>query len=248
MIREGGLYTLVGTKPITIFKVHPEAPKPSSIDDKTYSKDRLNQSSEDSSNHAVLKHLKYDTLWKAWEKETIPVNPYNYMIVTRKSSYSDRLIGVFVNVPNTTYTLSSNYEIFSKGTKLNFDPSTIITEIGSDSSEFWKKVFQNHYLLGLLLGYGKQNSFIFDWLHSIPNDFQNIATQRQNEDPMKVASLKHKKKIKVQDLILPQFCYFNIHDEKIAVYRKERELIVKEFKKSQFKQKVLAYLCSESAK
>ena len=151
-------------------------------------------------------------------------------------------MGVFINIPNAVYALSSNYELFEKETGISFNPENILEEVGSNSSEFWNRVFENHYLLGILLGDGKQNAFIFNWLVKLPSDSQDVPIRKKNEDYDRSGSIRYNKKVNVKDLTLPQFYYFNIYSEEIERYKKERALIINEFEDIQFKSKTLDYL------
>lgn len=249
MIREGGLYTLIGTKPLTIFRICPEISdflqRENAIDLESFYQKEVD---DNFSYFSTLDYLKHDKLWDAWVKEKIPLDSYTYIMASRISSYSNRPMGIFVNIPNAIYILSSNYELFKRETGLSFDPYIILKEIESNASEFWEKVFKNHYLLGILLGYGTRNSFIFNWTVILPNHVQNTRIKKKNSDYIKNERIRYGKKITVQDLALPQFFCFDIYEETLDKYKKEKHFIIKNFKGYSFKNKVLEYLCNKESK
>ncbi|MCB1110686.1 MAG: hypothetical protein KDK64_06850, partial [Chlamydiia bacterium] len=184
----------------------------------------------------------HDKIWQEWNNNNLPINSQAYILTARASNCSGRLMGVFVNVPNMIYILSLNHKLFEKETGVSFDPKFIVEEIGSNTSEFWNSVFENHYLLGILLGYGEKNSFIFNWKVEASMDFQELPFERKNEDCEKSGVVRYKRKVNTRDLPLPQFVYFGIYDEEIEKYKRERDLIVIEFEGKKFKSKVLEYL------
>jgi len=65
----------------------------------------------------------------------------------------------FVNVPEMQNIIELNLELFQS--KMNASASEIMTEFKKPNRELWKAVFKDHYLAGLLYGYGKNNCIQF---------------------------------------------------------------------------------------
>ncbi len=45
----------------------------------------------------------------------------------------------------------------------DFDPFAIVFEVENNNSQFWNDVLKSHALQGILLGFGKDNAWFFDW-------------------------------------------------------------------------------------
>jgi len=70
--------------------------------------------------------------------------------------------GFFVNIAETALVLQENYPAFREVAGFDFDPFGQVLDFSNPESLFWKKVLKNKMLLGILLGYGKRNAYLFD--------------------------------------------------------------------------------------
>ncbi|MCH9609894.1 MAG: hypothetical protein S4CHLAM45_13800 [Chlamydiales bacterium] len=154
-------------------------------------------------------------------------------------------MGLFVNVHQALYILKKYYNDFASVTETQFDLKTILDSIDDKNSSFWKKVFENHYLHGLLLGFGEKNSFLFD--HTSKSDLVKIKAISFQRFKELSRSEKHSKGmmqpvVSIKNLVIPYFVTFNINDEIIDKYQKEKESIVQFLEEKNFTDFVLQCL------
>lgn len=249
MIREKGLYVLMGTKPLSCFEVediYSENTVRSAY--KNYLKNKPVSPMNFEEFHKQYKQtlpklplrLRFETLWKHWcETKEGSISPC-YRFVARKAPFNHEInFGLFINVPSTTYILKKNYESFSQITGISFDPITVIDEISDKNSLFWERVFHNHYLMGLLFGFGERNAFIFDW------GAQHEAFLSDQQE-VKLCDKRfideNKSFISPRDLKLPLFGSFSINDPYLENYKKEQKQIINRFKRKDFVTVVMNWL------
>jgi hypothetical protein len=142
MIRYGGLYVLMGSKPAIDFPIDsffPETSKQNPLE-----------------------------LWDNWNTHNHDWISSNYRFVAVK--LNNERLGFFINIPSVVWTLKTHYQEFANISQTNFIPEQIIKEFGNEDSLFWSRIFQSSYANGLLLGYGKRNAFLFDYQN--PNEKQ----------------------------------------------------------------------------
>ena len=98
----------------------------------------------------------------------------------------------------------------------------MVFEVEDSSSKFWNNVLKQHVLLGILLGFGKNNSWFFEW------------TQRQNKPnaffqslPIRISEEENAKNYGPQNFSLPVFLCYGLYDNEslIEKYKKERKKI-----------------------
>ena len=90
-----------------------------------------------------------------WEILEVFQNDYlgSMFILTKDESWGS---GLFINVPLATKILEEFYEDFSSFTGCSFAPKTAVYLLGNETNVFWQKIKNNHYLIGLLLGFGRK--------------------------------------------------------------------------------------------
>lgn len=276
MIREGGLYTLMGTKPITEFDIdgtleeseedirksyeemkafleRAESEKnkpdkertafnPSNLSVPTYEDYKI----KCEKNRGFLKFLNHKKLWLNFRERHKNLDP-KFMLFSRKFSGEENNIALFVNIPNLVYVLHHHYEDFSKRTQTNFDPKEIVFQISNESSVFWNKVFTDHFLKGLVYGYGERSAYLFEWSDEhLETVFKERRAFFSNKDRLKeVANFLVKSNIQVSDLPIPEFFHFGITDSKKIEYEIEKERIVKSFEDKDFTSEVMKILNGE---
>lgn len=248
MIREYGLFTLLGSKPMLLFDITSKLLETEEELEHEYKaiKDFL-EKNKHNPDHASSYAIFYATfpgfeefkeqslkslpkrsfgqrkkIWEQWFREKGCLSNSIYKLTFRKDD------GLFINIPNVVYILKKHYSDFVDLTGMTFDPGTILDSIEDAESPFWGQVFKNHYLLGLILGYGQKNAFLFDWKcrHSFSIDTVSIERFRE------LARLRHRTKamrkanILVEDLEIPYFVVFDIDDKEMVRYSHEREKII----------------------
>ncbi len=256
LLREAGLYTLLGSKPMTEFDVTSTCGETEEDMVRSYKElSRFLELAKHDSEHyhangvvlpdyeefkkksisrgKALKFLDKKKVWDGWlNANEITLNPI-YKLITRGSSNK---VGLFINVPQMMCALKKYQNEFTLITGVQFDVATILDSIEENHSVFWEKVFSSHYLHGLLLGYGEKNAYLFDWVRkqSLPLNSVSILRfpelTRFNQYTKKIL----KKDITVNDLPIPYFVSFEINDEEVERYSKERERILNFLKDKDF--------------
>ena len=276
MIREGGLYTLMGTKPITEFDIDGTTEETEEDIKKTYEelksfleKAELEKNKPDKEqtafnpnslsiptyeeykircekNRDFLKFLNHKKLWEKFRKSYENLDP-KFILFSRKFSGEETNVAFFVNIPNLVYILHQYQEEFSKRTQINFNPKMIVFQIDDETSVFWDRVFKDHFLKGLVYGYGERSAYLFEWsnehLETIRKDRRAFFS---NKSRLKeVANFLVKSNIQVSDLPIPEFFHFGITDSKKIEYEIEKERIVKSFEDKDFTSEVMKILNGE---
>ena len=260
MIRQGGIYTLLGTKPMTLLDITMDVDVEDAAIKERYTKIKKAAESGRIRNANTLpdyqqfyaqykkeglhlSHLRLPSQWNKWLKnlKTKNVAP-QYLFCERLSPRGKS--GVFVNKPSALFVLNKYREAFVTKTGIDFNPNEKIEQIQNNGDPFWEKVFESHYLLGLLLGYGERNAFMFDWYISrgirprYTGSFCQPEIERRNQ-------LMLKSSISIDEVPLPIFRLFSPSDEKLEAYKKERERIVEMYKGQDFYEKTIAILTSQ---
>lgn len=264
MIRDAGLYTLLGSKPMTLFDITCSVEE--TEEDIAQSYERTLQyyalSKQNPEKYPVSKELPdYEEfkmiclsrrkthqflnrkrLWQAWVAEKGTCANLTYILTSRK--VRDEPMGLFINIPSTLYILKKYRTEFVELTGIQFDLATILESIEDENSFFWEKVCENHYLLGLLLGYGEKNAYLFDWVRTKSLSLASVSTLRFPELSRLNCYTKQilKRKVSIEELPIPYFVSFEINDEKIECYLKEREKIISFLKDKDFTSFVLRCL------
>lgn len=247
MIREGGLYVLMGSKPMSTFEI--DAGYPESEEEKLRSyQEYLGVLNRESSRSAPMPyedfsrqcdssfHLHYRHLWAEWQaRRQDNVGPC-YLFVARKNPYGEhRESGLFVNIPHTLLTLKKYYQEFAEVNGGLFDPQKVLDEISDERSSFWEKIFHSNYTKGLLLGYGRKNAFAFSWQAE-----NHITTPAVQAEP--VCGELIKQSVTISDLQLPSVQVYSLGDDVLETYKRERTQILNELKGKDFESVVLRWL------
>jgi hypothetical protein len=235
MIREGGLYVLMGAKPMCIFDVSSALPETEEQYLENYPKYlRYLQESrpemrpfsyeEYKASYEENEYLHVAKLWQHWKSKMHEVVGPHYSFVVRK--IEGEPIGFFINTCSLLYILTYHRAEFEDICGLTFEPEQMLQEIEDQHSEFWQKAFASDYSKGLLFGYGPRNSFTFSWqtINKLPfpkRIFQDI-------EPLS------KKDISVFDLKLPSICMYSLGDPILENYKVQRKEILQEFKNKDF--------------
>ena len=155
-------YTLFGTKPISSFCVQ----IPPSEEDKAWWKEYYAALSEEEKAKLVLVEPLYDFYanYHKWLeiKRRFPIR--QYLFGTFSSRFrKDTKVVLFVNIEMALRTLLKFYDDFRRALGFDFDPFQVVFEVENDGSKFWNGVMDSHALQGILLGYGRDNAWFFEW-------------------------------------------------------------------------------------
>jgi hypothetical protein len=252
MIREGGLYTLLGSKPMTLFNVTDtiDASEEGLAQSYAEAKKFSEKAKEDPEHYHVsdLTMPDYDTykkkcltnynamiftdkkkIWDAWLIYSKYFSNPAYKLFSRSLSNEKAIkVGLFINIPQAMHILKKYRLEFCQITGIEFDTDKILDSIEDEGSVFWDRVFTNHYLLGLLLGYGEKNAYLFDWVRKNALQLQSVSILRFPELSRLKQHTKQtlKKNVTIQDLPIPYFVSFEINDKEIERFAQEREKII----------------------
>ena len=217
LLREEGIYVLFGSKPIVSSNLC------------IISRERLRKNYEnipatikEKANRCKIK-LKFEI--EGWEKVQKHFKVKDKYLLFFKKHEEEGIADVyFVNKANLISVLNEYYDIFKKRIDFDFDPFTIINEFNEDNSKFWSLVKKDIVLQGLIFGYGKTNSLLFEqWLKTDQTNKQtivNLGFSIANNHIMD-ANIK----VSYKDFPLPVFRSFP-NDLTLEKYKKERQKII----------------------
>lgn len=152
LLREYGVYVLFGSKPLVTAWV-------------SLASDEESQAYYDNLTEEQKKMVfpAENINWADWEavKDRIPLN--NYVLFKRKTP--DPLVDeiVFANRQNIIVELTTDYRLFKNIVGYDFSPEKVVFELEDPSSKFWNTIFSYKLSYGLICGYGKINSYFFQW-------------------------------------------------------------------------------------
>lgn len=215
-LEEHAIYTLWGTKPLTAFDICYYTEEELKNLQQRYS---LPQSS-------VTIHVSRYTIpenWDRWKKIQSRFPIQNFLFFEKQDDLFPKIFRLFfLNKRSVVSVLSTRYQLFEERVGFKFTPSVVISEIENPESFFWKKVFNNSELMGLLYGFGEVNASCFSSC---------------NERCKRVGFSDYLEIIGEMDLsnfIIPIFASFSEKDKHIKKYLQEREKIKKIYKHHDF--------------
>lgn len=210
LLREAGIYTLIGDKPVSMMSIYSRKKEDEPIRDGTKIE------------YVQLRtgHYKKDPrkLWEKWKKHHKLKNK-NYCFIEQKYGTEDFLF--LINKSQVKETLSKYYELFAKQADKSFDIEKVVSEVEDTGSLFWTHIFKPHIGYGLLFGYGLENVEQFDRAKQIALN----GKPKFSNDFSVIARMHMEKKLTLADLPLPTFRIFSDNDAQVAKYKKEREEI-----------------------
>jgi hypothetical protein len=164
-----------------------------------------------------------DKTWFQWEKIQHRFPMKRYMLFKMDQFQSDHVFFVlFVDILKTAATIQDNYDVFRKAIGTDFHPLEITLNMKEKDSILFQKM--NAYLWGILFGFGKMNSCLFQWQHfdhpEACNEFcKNIVSF--NNDDFSQGEFKYT----IDQFSIPDFKSFNEIDPVVDHFREERKRI-----------------------
>jgi hypothetical protein len=145
-----GAYTLFGDKPITEMFLF------------VGSDDDLMELTEEELKTAIPLDRSIVDNWKTWKRYIDKISCKNF-IIKENACLLDPTHTIYsvLNVKSVKRVLGKHREAFQRVIGSSFDTDKVIEEFKDSSSYFWNKVFEDHYLSGLLFGYGEENIAYF---------------------------------------------------------------------------------------
>ena len=112
--------------------------------------------------------------WKIWKRYVDKIDSKNFIFNERLSIFSQsHLIYSIFNIKLVKEILCKYRKEFEKQTGGPFDSDKVISEYKDPESPFWEKIYTDHYLSGLLYGFGEENITYF---------LNKIETQERRSD------------------------------------------------------------------
>ena len=265
-IYEKAIYTLVGSKPLTQIHLHyyDESNITDEERKKIYyillnrsnKKDMIfyKSLSKETRKKARLipeKDFIYSTeeLWDKWEKIQHRFPLSKKFLIVKKERMLDKVHKfdpkckkifnvIFVNILQTALILQENYELFKQAVGFDFDPLSIIFELENEHSDFWNRLEgpEHCILWGLLYGFGKENSYGYQW------KWKNIKKEEASAKEKSFTKIIHqhssnKNRISrhsITDFLIPTFTSFSDNDSIVVKYQEERKYIQYLYKRKDF--------------
>jgi hypothetical protein len=222
LLEEGGIYTLLGDKPVTDLLIYTGTEKDISLEGLSAESLETVQYVEDST---------FEN-WKAWENFSKNLNFKNFRFIERPCLRDPlHTMYLFVNLEKLKELLRNYKNTFQRELGTNFEIEEVLRELDNPASSFWSAVFMNHCLSGLLHGYGEENCAYFA-------DMMKNETQPTFSEEF-IGPIDEK------NFPLPLFATRS-HDAVIQKYEKQREAIKQIYKGSDFFQKTVQILEQES--
>jgi hypothetical protein len=250
---ESGAFTLHGSKPITgIILDH----RPKEEKDKERA-DLLSKMLEEErpaikSEKKIDYDPKYDfsESWRLWEKNLQKDKINNYIIAHFPTKTSDLDFIYIVNIVEAATIIKKHYSLFKNYVGFDFDPLEMVFEIYNENSVFWNKLLNNEKtipesvcLLGILFGYGIENSYPYSLLFDdertglskkiTSNLYKQVI---KNQYPVKV------KKFSEKDFPIPGFKTFSTWKPQCIRYEKEKSEIMNIYRKKELEKEALKKL------
>ena len=224
LIEERGIYTLLGSKPMSAFTYIP-------IIDEREKRELYSMQTKQFRKHisfAKFRPTREDArkLWNDWKKVEQKYLGDQFLI----QEDEDFGGGFLMNILSVTYILKKYYKDFEKIVKEPFDPAKVVYRIGDGLDPLWKKIKKNHYLLGLLFGFGEKNARYFNWEQKKKIHYP----QRRSSCFSPAGSGLPAHELTIEDLDLPTFVSYQVIDEQVERYRMERNRCIELFKGKDF--------------
>lgn len=237
LLVEGGVYTLLGSKPITRISLESFTEEEKHAYYASLSKDELD-------NAQIIDNYSLPQNWEKWKKISDRF-PFKRYILLEKESEEHVKFLYFVNIFQTAIKIQENYEAFRRVVKVDFNPLEVVLEIQDKNSKFWDAIDGNSLLWGLLLGYGKVNSYGFFWKHEdasprITNFMSSLKESHRDSE------FVGKVEFSPENFDIPPFISFESHDGTINHYKYEQETIKKMYERRDFLEFTLDVLVKRS--
>ncbi|MDX8430237.1 MAG: hypothetical protein SNF33_00270 (plasmid) [Candidatus Algichlamydia australiensis] len=223
-----GLYTLFGVKPVTEFCIEYELI--SEIE-----KDKSRKDIEVPSwkiHHKDSDYKPWETSrreqWEAFKKkiDTFSLKEHFFVEYCFNDKYQIYNALLFVHEPSLIELLNHHYPLFEQRLGEKFDTIEKVQELKNGEFRFWDKIFKDkdHYLMGLLFGFGEENSKAFQ-LESEGD--KEVAKRRRSHTPIAEARKSFENTLNLQDLRIPSFVSYSKQgeDKIVESYYKKRKSI-----------------------
>jgi hypothetical protein len=223
MLQNQAIYTLCGSKPMTMIPVDAE-------DD--FQSNREPNSKKGKKDRIVMEDCHLLQNWKNWEQAKSKFQFHRYAFFKKENpAEANSAMIYFADLTKIALVLQENYHTFKRETGLDFKPLDETLKI-EQGSEFWDQALDNPLLLGILLGYGVKNSLCFQWKYGdLPEEHRQLVESLS----FRFSDKPQSGKATFDKLCLPIFASFSQgEDEVIEKYKREREMIKTRYEDKDF--------------
>jgi len=230
MLRQSGIYTLLGSKPMSLVDMSYMPPTkeqrlqvwndhPASFKEKYSSEDLYFRPSND---RVILKK------WKKFESKLLG-NKFRFIEIEDHDL-------LFINIELTKKLILDYQDVFKNLLGENITPEEIINCMENSSSKYWHLISQNHKALGLLLGYGLHNATCFQ---KFMEDRLNPELSYASTTSSKTFRQEHPK---LSNVSIPGFRVFPGGENQVERYKLERKEILSKCSNRDFPKTALKHL------
>lgn len=179
----------------------------------------------------------FEETWSMWEKKlsTLPIR--RYLFVEKRNGVPEELKKnryiYFINIAETAKALQKYYGLFREYVGFDFDPLKVVFDAKNPDSPFWKAVWnqevsdKNVCLIGILFGFGFENSYPFSWQFCRTNNLEEseFISAVLNIGEGTVTSKELKEFNPPKSFWLPAYHSFSGFDPHKEKYKHERNMI-----------------------
>lgn len=173
-------YTLFGSKPMTEIPVCCASKEEWVSNYKKFIQEECPEDEQEKALNEFTEYLATYDLPENWEKwvNWAAKNLPRKFLFSKKPTLSDDVFSLYIlNVHEAVWILQRNYFQISRELGIEFDPVEVVMQFEDQNSLFWEKVFQSHFVRGLMHGYGERNSYFFDLSMKIRSKKQEMIIQ-----------------------------------------------------------------------
>jgi hypothetical protein len=222
---EGGVYTLLGSKPMTRIPL-------TNFTEEEKKQYFLSLSKNEQSEAQYLDSYTLPMHWNKWKEISNRFPLKRYLLIEKTDEENEKHL-YFINILHAAIAIQENYTAFRNVVPFDFNPLEAILEIEDEHSPFWKAIEGNALLSGLLLGYGKVNAYAFQWQNNMAStkvmQLLNSLQRKDGDD-----AFLGKVQFSPSHFDTPSYICFENDFETRNQYRKERKAIKKLYKGKEF--------------
>jgi len=228
LFKHPGAFTLFGTKPISTCCLY----QPLTEEEKEQQRAYYASLPDEQKANLRIKKYDFEKNYQRWQeiKQRLPIRQYLFGTFSAPCDQKTAIL-LFVNIEMTLRTLLKYYDDFQYALGYDFDPLQVVFEVENSDSKFWNHVLKNHALQGILLGFGRDNAWFFEWERKCSKEhnpknvfFQSLPVtfyeERDIQDP------------NPKQFLLPVYKSFGLYDDKslFKQYQIEQKQIMNLYK------------------
>ena len=219
LLLEGGIFTLCGSKPMTMVPIF-------KYDQKEFEQYYATLSADEKKKMFRIDKHNIAEGWEKWKEFRKKLSFKKFIF----EELTDEQAGVtsiyLIDIVKTSLVIQENYQIFREQIGEDFHPLQLVVEFSNPliQKKYWNKIRTNSLLMGLLLGYGKTNAYSFNWKYF---DHPAECNPFCKNLPFTFSRKTYEGIVKysIEDFDIPMFASFVTPDETIEKYLKEKEQI-----------------------